>query len=382
MSLRQFVVIALLAGLMSAALPTSAPAHQSSATHIEMSPLPSGVSNVGPITVTPGHSRDVWFIAGRSESGLASTAIGHMNPRGRIAEFPIPGINATAIAITPGGSVWFNDEYAPKLWRISKSGELKAYALPNDEGWVRDIAIGPGGSVWFTEMGGFEAGGFAPPRVGRISQDGRIVEYPLPGGELVGGISPGPGGDMWFIQYSSLGGRGGLGHMASIDRITPKGKVTRNSFLAIGDLFDIAAGPDGNLWFPETGGIGRMTPKGRLRRFSVPAVSRGRNLSPATIVSGPRRSLWFTGLGPGLIGRITTRGRVEKFRVPVPWSPPQPNEEHRGLVAGLTPAMHGGLAFTEIGQRAECGRRGCTSEESTGYVGRVPAARLADRYSD
>jgi virginiamycin B lyase len=365
--------LSLVIGLVAilALLPGSAAA----TSRIKLSPLRSGFSNPSAIAAEP--NNDLWFIA--RPSGVASSPlIGRLSLRGPSAEFSLSALGPSAIVAKPDGTIWFNDEYQPAIWRMSKSGSVTRYALPDTHGWVEDLTIGPGGSIWFTEFGGFQEGDeIARPRVGRISQDGQIVEYQLAGGGFIGGITTGREGDMWFIRDGSYIG----GDPESVNRITPEGRITSHSFRATGSVFDIAMGADGNLWFPETGGIGRMSPEGHLKRFSVPALSRGRHLSRPTIVAGPRRSLWFTGLGPGLIGRITTRGHIEKFDVPIPGPPLNESvEEHRGLVAGLTPTPDGGLGFTEIGHQAVCDRTECPSQETSGYVGRIPASRLTDRY--
>ena len=54
---------------------------------------------------------------------------------------------------------------------------------------------------------------------------------------------------------------------------------------------DIAAGPDGNMWFTERHRIGRITPAGVITEFSegifLPFGSSG-------IAAGPDGNLWFT----------------------------------------------------------------------------------------
>src|SRR5208283_318190 len=73
---------------------------------------------------------------------------------------------------------------------------------------------------------------------------------------------------------------------------------------------DIAAGPDGNLWFTEAGGnrVARITPAGAVTEFSA-GITAG---VPAEIVAGPDGNLWFTE-GSGRIGRITPAGTVTEF---------------------------------------------------------------------
>ena len=58
---------------------------------------------------------------------------------------------------------------------------------------------------------------------------------------------------------------------------------------------DIAAGPDGNLWFPETGTgiVARMTPAGFVTEFAIPgAAALGQ-----PIAAGPDGRIWIVGFG-------------------------------------------------------------------------------------
>jgi len=69
-----------------------------------------------------------------------------------------------------------------------------------------------------------------------------------------------------------------------------------------GAPFGIATGPDGNVWFAETGAnrIGRITPSGVVTEFGTGI---GPGTFPFGITTGPDGHLWFTGLGDR-IGRL------------------------------------------------------------------------------
>src|SRR5260221_6038429 len=56
--------------------------------------------------------------------------------------------------------------------------------------------------------------------------------------------------------------------------------------------WDIAAGPDGNLWFTEGDGnrVGRITPTGKVTEFSAGLTAGG---FPEGITAGPDGSMWF-----------------------------------------------------------------------------------------
>ena len=93
----------------------------------------------------------------------------------------------------------------------------------------------------------------------------------------------------------------------------------------------ITAGPDGNLWFTESGSnhIARMTPAGEITEFALPFGG-----SPRDITTGPDGNLWFTNGDPPRIARITPAGEITEYRLPDGYS----------RVAGIT-ARPDGLWF-------------------------------------
>src|SRR5438105_2791799 len=71
---------------------------------------------------------------------------------------------------------------------------------------------------------------------------------------------------------------------------------------------EITTGPDGNLWFTESGAnkIGEMKPDGTLvTEIALPAGS-----APEGITTGPDGNLWFAELTPGKVGHVSTAGSL------------------------------------------------------------------------
>jgi len=107
----------------------------------------------------------------------------------------------------------------------------------------------------------------------------------------------------------------------------------------------IAVGPDGNLWFTESGvnKIGRITPKGVITEFGPTSGT------PRGITAGPNgeRALWFAeGTGEtSKIGRITTKGVItNEFPVPIP-----PTYGHgTDYPTAITAGPEGALWFTGV----------------------------------
>src|SRR5207248_6579134 len=64
------------------------------------------------------------------------------------------------------GNLWFTEEMAGQIGRVSKTGVFKEFALPAATSEPQGIASGPDKNLWFTEYG---AG-----KIGRITTAGKI----------------------------------------------------------------------------------------------------------------------------------------------------------------------------------------------------------------
>jgi virginiamycin B lyase len=148
-------------------------------------------------------------------------------------------------------------------------------------------------------------------------------------------ITTGPDGQLWFSETGSLGSislRGHIGGMGMPNQISSP--------------IGIATGADGRVWFTEDNNtIGRMTLPARtldpidallatkIQEFPLPSPDR----QPYQIVRGPDGNLWFTEQAGDAIGRITPAGKIREFKTPTRKSAP----------AGITAGPDGNLWFTE-----------------------------------
>lgn len=184
-----------------------------------------------------------------------------------------------------------------------------------------------------------------PPSSRRLG--GTIHEFPLPGadqapeGSGIVALATGPDGALWYLSIltphadQSAPGLPPAPLTGTISRMTTAGATTTWRLPSAGTAaYDLAAGPDGALWFTEipgapgapgglrSGRIGRITATGQIREFTLPAGS-----IPRGIAAGPGHVLWFSGIAVdpeasptqiprGLIGRITTTGAVREFPLP------------------------------------------------------------------
>jgi uncharacterized repeat protein (TIGR01451 family) len=156
---------------------------------------------------------------------------------------------------------------------------------------------------------------------------GTFTEFPvLTTGSQLWGIAGGPDGNVWFAERI----------VNKIGRITPTGVVTEFTVPTASSQPDgLAGGPDGNVWFTEDAGnkVGRITPAGAITEFTIPTGGS----SPTGIATGPDGNLWFTERVASKIGRITTAGVFTEFAVPTAASGPD----------GITAGPDGNLWFVE-----------------------------------
>lgn len=169
-----------------------------------------------------------------------------------------------------------------------------------------------------------------------------ITEYALPAGSggLVA-IVAGPDGNMWFTESGAR--REGLGPgetgAGKIGKITPTGTITEYPLsIPYTILGGITNGPDGNLWFTETfyPPFGGSPPAlgGAIGRITPTGtvtefpLPKG-GASPRGITAGPDGHLWFTITGYG----TTAIGRITTDGE-ITQFPAYPQDSPYGIAAG------------------------------------------------
>jgi streptogramin lyase len=183
-------------------------------------------------------------------------------PPGEVEEFPLSSMEdvpGAGLAVGPEGNIWFTADAYPvgKLGLITPEGKILEYPVPTTTGSLTepehsfpdDIAQGPGGVMWFTDSGTNKEG---EQLIGQVTLKGgeppQIKEFPVPKENYLGEIAAGPDGNMWFTAITGVGG-------TAIGRITAKGEVSLYPLPIIkpygGGLGGIAQGPGGYMWFTE-----------------------------------------------------------------------------------------------------------------------------------
>ena len=257
-------------------------------------PLPHPDS--GPRILARGADGNLWF------SEHTGNRIARITQNGVITEWDIPTPNSQprAIALGKDGNIWFGMFAAGKIGRITPKGSITEFAVPTPDSGPRALAAGADGNIWFSE--------YKTSRIGRISPQGQISEFPLPRPNSgPGDITMGPDGALWFVELS--GGIDGVRTDGNrVGRISYEGKVSEFPMPASGaSAINIAVGPDRNLWYTRGNGLGRVTPAGVVTEFPAGADTRGAGLSAGSDRAPPTRlvnRLWFADGGANHISYL------------------------------------------------------------------------------
>lgn len=247
-------------------------------------PPPVESQPVDPWGIVEGPDGNLWFTAG--------TFVGKITTAGTITEYPLPAGSGALGQIVTGldRNLWFTDDFGV-IDKMTTSGTVMQYAVAGAGSSPFGITSGPDGRVWFGGSGYNVLFG----TIGALMTSGAIVQYPVPGSFTSlhpQGLAVGRDRNIWFANQAS-----------SITRVTTRGVYT-NFPTPTFDSFpwDIAAGPDGNLWFTENyvSKIGRITTDGVITEFPIPNLTSAYGVFGIT--RGPDGYMWFT--GPGIIGKI------------------------------------------------------------------------------
>jgi streptogramin lyase len=199
----------------------------------------------------------------------------------------------------PAGSqvLWFTEQNTNRIGEITTAGVITEFSLTLSGSQPRGIVLGPDGNLWFTQSLASTTTttcyhhkcstntSTTTGYIGRISTSGSVTEFAVPNAySRPFWITSGPDGNLWFTDEGTN----------SVGKITTTGTVTEFALGTAGaGPHWIAAGPDGNLWATEeqANGVARILPStGAITEYAATAA-------PAGIVTGPDNNLWFTEVG-------------------------------------------------------------------------------------
>jgi streptogramin lyase len=287
-----------------------------------------------PSDIARGPDGNLWFT-----ENLANK-IGRITLAGVITEFSLDGVGQSPASITPGadGNMWFlnlDNSGNGAIGRINHRGVVTEFPVPSvssQQSVYAGITKGPDGNVWYADP--------VHDVIGRITRTGQTQEFVVPGHGTSEGptdITTGADGSLWF----------GLNNQPLIGRIAPdfsgytefRIPSFQQSSFPDGAITALTTGPDGNVWFTRLlNQVGRVTPDGSFAEFLVPTP--GGN--PQDITAGPDGNLWFTESAGNRVGRVTPAGVFAEVLLPHDLSWPQ----------GITTGPDGKVWFAEqIGDR-------------------------------
>ncbi len=257
-------------------------------------PLPH--PNSAPRIIARGSDGNLWF------SEHTGNRIGRITQNGVITEWDIPTPNSQprAIALGADGNMWFGMFAAGKVGRITPTGVITEFSPPTPDSGPRALTAGDDGNIWFSE--------YKIDRIARVTPKGVITEFPLlRPNSGPGDITVGADGALWFVELS--GGMDGVRTDGNrVGRITYDGKVTEYPMPAAGaSAINIAVGPDRNVWYTRGPTLGRVTPDGAVTEFSIGADARAVGLSAGSDRQPPTRlvnRLWFADGGANRISYL------------------------------------------------------------------------------
>jgi streptogramin lyase len=250
-------------------------------------------------SICSGPDDALWFV------GVTSANIGRFTTAGQLSN--TYSLNVGSVpdfgALGSDGNVWFSEVVPSRIGNITPSGVVTSYPTlsPNASPWA--MAKGGDGNIWFLEA--------AYGQIASITPSGTVTEYPLSGTYAYQGVAGGSDGNVWYtVPYTPNG--------PSIARITPAGVITLFPLPNPSSIPQyITSGPDGNLWFVDSGtnGVGKMDTSGdTLAEYPIPTP----NSNPSAIIAGPDGNVWFLeNTSFGAVAKITTSGKVTEYPVQI-----------------------------------------------------------------
>lgn len=146
--------------------------------------IPSGWGDA--LVLKGGSDGALWF--------LTQTLVGRMTTTGQFTREPLPisalhwrGYPYVGMTVGKSGSAWLS--VGPRLVEMNAHRVLREVILPNASTGVRAMAVGCHGTLYAAET---------VPQIARITQKGKVEEYPLTLAEI-DGLVRAPDCSIWFM---------------------------------------------------------------------------------------------------------------------------------------------------------------------------------------
>ncbi len=223
-----------------------------------------------------GPDGNVWF------TDYSNDRIGMITPEGHVTFFPL-GHDASPLSMALGsdGALWFTEYFVDKIGRLTTSGQLTTFSVKSIP---LDIVSGPDGNLWFDDDTDTI---YKMSTAGKISRVRRTYR--------TGGLWA-ANHNLWFWDALNW----------QLDEMSTAGAIVQKYAVPTGCIpFALTSGPENSLWYVDAGNdcVARMTLSGKF--FVVPTYSQKYNpLLITGIVVGPNGDLWFTETGKNGLGWI------------------------------------------------------------------------------
>ena len=190
--------------------------------------LPSSNAVAGSLAV---HGDDIWFA-----EGIADSLWRYNITAGQFTEFPVP--EPSDVVVDAAGAVWFTAGFDRSIGRLDPAtGAVELFPVPAEPDGLtlfpRSITVATDGQIWFTSR-------FIPEGVGRLNPaTGVVSTFPTAGNPGPEDIAASPDGTVWFTQNA----RG------NIARINNAGVITETKAIRDSQPLQIAVAATGDPWY-------------------------------------------------------------------------------------------------------------------------------------
>ena len=210
---------------------------------------------------------------------LSANQIGRITTAGVITEFPIPRPStARRITAGPDGNLWFTEEGANQIGRITTAGVITEFSIPT-AGSLRRYHGRPGRQPLVHRI-------FCQPdRPDHHRRRRHRVPVPT-AGSRPWCITAGPDGNLWFTETRRQQDR--PDHHRRVITEFPDSRRPASPQASPPARTATSGSPNSTA-----NRIGRITPAGVITEFPIPHGRSG----PAGITAGPDGNLWFTESG-------------------------------------------------------------------------------------
>lgn len=221
---------------------------------------PSGLGS-GPIGIAAGGDGNIWFSGG--------TTIGRMTTSGGVPGTGLPSYtvagNLQQMTTDSQGNVWFVNLLNNQVGYFDNTFTPHEYTTNGTLGALGSItglAVGADNAMYFTESGA------GVRNIGRLTTPangvaGTYTEVAVPNSSptvFPWDIAAGPDGNLWFCEFANIGANQFFGKFAPAAAPTIveyAGTFDPNAFA---NLVTITKGFDGNMWMAEGGGAVSIPP--------------------------------------------------------------------------------------------------------------------------